>query len=322
MFALQDLQDAVALVRQDIPPTPQYAWPLLAEAVGATVWVKHENHTPTGAFKVRGGLVYMERLKREHPDTRGIISATRGNHGQSLAFAGRKFGVPVTLVVPHGNSTDKNAAMRALGATLIEYGSDFDEARLHAEALAAERGLTLAPSFALDLVKGVATYAYEFLSARPDLETVYVPIGLGSGICGMITARDVLQHGAEIVGVVAAGAPAYAMSFKAGRVIETNAAITFADGMACRVPRADALEIIMAGAARVITVDELDIAAAIRLYYNATHNIAEGAGAAPLAGLLKEREIMRGKTVGVVLCGHNIDAPWLRDVLNDQVPTP
>ncbi len=322
MFSLSELEDAATLVHRDVLPTPQYAWPLLAEATGATVWVKHENHTPIGAFKVRGGLVYMDRLVRERPEVKGIISATRGNHGQSLAFAGRKYGIPVTIVVPHGNSVEKNAAMRAFGATLIEHGSDFDEARVRAEMLAVEQALEFAPSFAPDLVKGVATYAYEFLSACPDLETVYVPIGLGSGICGMVMARDLLNHPAEVVGVVASGAPAYALSFQARRQVETNAAITFADGMACRVPETDALEIILGGVARIIALEENEIADAVRLYYRATHNIAEGAGAAPLAGLMRERDNMSGKAVGVVLCGQNIDTAWMNNVLNGGTPQP
>ncbi|MCB1491581.1 MAG: threonine dehydratase [Rhodobiaceae bacterium] len=321
MFSLDDLRDAAALIQPDVPPTPQYAWPLLKAAIGVDVRVKHENHTPIGAFKVRGGLVFMERLKRETPDCPGIVTATRGNHGQSLAFAGRKYGVPVTIVVPHGNSVEKNDAMRALGATLVEHGTDFDEARLHAESLAGARGLVMAPSFAVDLVKGVATYALEFLSAFPDLEAVYVPIGLGSGICGMITARDLLGHKAEIVGVVADGAPSYALSFERGGVVETNSARTFADGMACRIPNPDALAIIVKGAARIVTVSDDEIADAVRLIYRATHNIAEGAGAAGLAALCQERGKLAGRVAGAILSGQNIDTPWLIETLSGNKPS-
>src|SRR3984957_10481225 len=186
MFSLSELHAAQALIHESFPGTAQYAWPLLAARAGAEVWVKHENHTPTGAFKLRGGLMYAERLARERPQVRGIVSATRGNHGQSLAYAGRRYGVPVTVVVPHGNSVEKNAAMRALGARLIEHGVDFEEAREHAAGLAVTEGLEFAPSFARDLVLGVATWALELFTAAPPLDALYVPIGLGSGICGAI----------------------------------------------------------------------------------------------------------------------------------------
>ncbi|MBK1661716.1 threonine dehydratase [Paracraurococcus ruber] len=313
MFDLPALEAAAALVHRAFPPTPQFAWPLLAARSGAEVWVKHENHTPTGAFKVRGGLTYMERLKRERPQVRGVASATRGNHGQSLAYAGARHGVPVTIVVPRGNSTEKNAAMRALGATLLEHGEDFDAARAHAAALAAEQGLEFAPSFAPDLVLGVATYALELFRAAPPLDALYVPIGLGSGICGCILARDLLRLPTEIIGVQSTEAPAYALSFAAGRVVTVDSAATRADGMAVRVPDAAALEIIRRGAARIVTVTDAEVAAAIRAYWQDTHNLAEGAGAAPLAALLQERERMRGRRVGVVLCGGNIDLALFRD---------
>ncbi len=313
MFSLNELEAAAALVHETFVATPALAWPLLAARSGADAWVKHENHTPTGAFKVRGGLVYMERLARERPQVRGVVSATRGNHGQSLAYAGRRHGVPVTIFVPRGNSAEKNAAMRALGATLVEHGEDFDAAREEAARMAAAEGLEFAPSFARDLVLGVATYALEFLRAAPPLDALYVPIGLGSGICGCILARDLLGLSTEIVGVQSVGAPSYALSFAAGHVVTTPKAETRADGMATRVPDAAALAIIRAGAARIVTVTDGEVAAAIRAYWQDTHNLAEGAGAAPLAALMQEREAMRGRRVGLVLCGGNIDLDLFRD---------
>jgi threonine dehydratase len=313
VFSLPALEGAARLVHAAFPPTPQIAWPLLAARAGAEVWVKHENHTPIGAFKVRGGLVYMDRLRRERPHVRGVISATRGNHGQSLAYAGARHGVPVTIVVPHGNSTEKNAAMRAQGATLIEHGADFDAARAEAAALAERQGLEFAPSFAPDLVLGVATYALEFFRGTPPLDALYVPIGLGSGICGCILARDLLGLSTEIIGVQSTEAPAYALSFAAGRVVTTDSARTRADGMAVRIPDPDALAIIRRGAARIVTVTDAEVAAAIRAYWQDTHNLAEGAGAAPLAALLQERDRMRGRRVGLILCGGNIDLALFRD---------
>ena len=313
MFTLGELEEAARLVHTAFPPTPQYAWPLLAQRAGAEVWVKHENHTPTGAFKVRGGVVFMERLKRENPNVAGVVSATRGNHGQSLAYAGARYDIPVTILVPRGNSVEKNNAMRAQGARLIEYGADFDEARAEAARLAKAEGLIFAPSFARDLVMGVATYALELLRAAPPLAALYVPIGLGSGICGCILARDLLGLSTEIIGVQSTEAPAYALSFAAGQVVTTATANTRADGMATRLPDADALEIIRKGAARIVTVTDDEVAAAIRAYWQDTHNLAEGAGAAPLAALLQERAAMRGKRVGIVLCGGNIDLALFRD---------
>jgi threonine dehydratase len=313
VFTLQELEAAARLVHAAFPPTPQYAWPLLAERVGAEVWVKHENHTPTGAFKVRGGLVFMERLKRENPGVPGVVSATRGNHGQSLAYAGARHGIPVTILVPRGNSAEKNNAMRAQGARLIEHGADFDEAREEAARLAKAEGLVFAPSFAPDLVMGVATYALEFLRAAPPLAALYVPIGLGSGICGCILARDLLGLSTEIIGVQSTEAPAYALSFAAGHVVTIATANTRADGMATRIPDPGALEIIRKGAARIVTVTDDEVAAAMRAYWQDTHNLAEGAGAAPLAALMQERAAMRGKRVGIVLCGGNIDLALFRD---------
>ena len=310
-FTLPELEAAATVVHAVMPPTPQYAWPLLAARTGCEAWVKHENHTPTGAFKVRGGLVYFDR----HRPGGGAISATRGNHGQSVAFAGRRYGIPVTIVVPHGNSVEKNAAMRALGAELVEHGRDFDEARPEAERLAQARGLTMVPSFHPDLVLGVATYALEFFRAVPDLHTVYVPIGMGSGICGVIRTRDLLGLATRVVGVQAERAPSYARSFESGRIVTTERADTFADGVATRVPDPQAFEIIREGAERIVTVSEEEIAAAIHAYHTDTHNLAEGAGAAPLAALMKEREAMRGRKVALVLSGGNIDFDLFRRVL-------
>ncbi len=312
MFDLPALEDAARIVHAVFPPTPQYAWPLLAARIGAEVWVKHENHTPTGAFKVRGGLTYFDRLKRERPDVRGIVSATRGNHGQSLAFAGARAGVPVTIVVPRGNSAEKNAAMRAFGATLVEHGEDFDAARMHAMDLAEQRGLDFAPSFAPALVVGVATYALELLRAAPKLDALYVPIGLGSGICGCIMARDLLGLSTEIIGVQSTEAAAYALSFAAGYVVTVDSANTRADGMATRIPDPAALAMILKGASRVVTVTDDEVAAAIRAYWTDTHNLAEGAGAAPLAALMQEKHRMQGKRVAAILCGGNIDLDLFR----------
>lgn len=307
MFTLAELEAAHDVVTAAMPPTPQHAWPLLAARLGAEVIVKHENHTPTGAFKVRGGLVYMDRLKRERPGVRGVISATRGNHGQSLAYAGRQHGVPVTILVPRGNSTEKNAAMRGFGAEVIEFGADFQEAREEAGRLAQARGLELVPSFHRDLVLGVATYALELLKAHPDIARLYVPIGQGSGICGCMAARDALGLQTEIIGVQAEGAPAYALSFKAGHPVSTPAADTFADGMATRVPDAEALELILRGVSRIVTLSDDEIAEAIRIYWVDTHNLAEGAGAAPLAAALKELASLRPAKTATILCGGNID---------------
>lgn len=307
MFTLQELIEAHALVSAHVPPTPQYAWPLLAQRAGATVWIKHENHTPTGAFKVRGGLTYLDGLRRQGGDIPGLITATRGNHGQSLAFAARRHGASITIVVPHGNSVEKNAAMRALGADLVEHGDDFQAAREEAERRARSQGLHMVPSFHRDLVLGVATYALELLRAVPDLDVLYVPIGLGSGICGCILARDLLGLSTQIVGVQAQGAPSYALSLREGRPTATATAQTFADGLATRVPVPEAFEIIQRGASHIVEVSDEEILAAVKAFWTDTHNLAEGAGAAGLAGLLKESAERQGANAGVVLCGGNID---------------
>ncbi|MDA7948465.1 MAG: threonine dehydratase [Hyphomicrobiaceae bacterium] len=320
MFSLKELEEAVGFVHGAMPPTPQYSWPLLCERLGCEVWVKHENHTPTGAFKLRGGLVFLKELLASGEAINGIITATRGNHGQSIALAGRNHGLPVTVYVPHGNSTEKNEAMRAFGAELVEHGADFDEARVEADRVASEKGLTFVPSFHRWLARGVATYAYELFRSVEDLDTVYVPIGLGSGICGVISTRDALGLGTKVVGVVAENAPAYAMSFEAGEVRETNAAATFADGIACRVPSREALSVICRGADRIVTVSEDEIADAIRAYYADTHNLAEGAGAAALAAATRETEAIRGRRIGLILTGGNVDAPIFRSVLSGKTP--
>jgi threonine dehydratase len=313
LFSLADLETAARLVHGVMPATPQYAWPLLAERCGCTVWVKHENHTPTGAFKVRGGLVYMDWLKRQHPTVRSIITATRGNHGQSVAFAAARHGLRSVIAVPEGNSVEKNAAMQAFSAELVVYGEDFDAARGEARRLAERDGHWMLPSFDPMLVRGVATYALELFTAVPDLDVVYVPIGLGSGIAGLIRTRDLLGLKTEIVGVVSEALPAYALSFAAGHIVTTEPAFTIADGMATRIPEPEALEIILEGAARVIRLGETEIKDAIKAYWTDTHNLAEGAGAAPLAGLLQERASLAGKRAAVILCGGNIDLAWFRD---------
>jgi threonine dehydratase len=307
MFDLGQLERAHGVVGAAMPPTPAYAWPLLSERLGATAIVKHENHTPIGAFKVRGGLVYVDRLKRERPNVAGLISATRGNHGQSLAFAGRRYGVPVTIYAPSGNSVEKNRAMRAFGAELVEYGEDFQSAAEEAERRAQRDGLEFVRSFHPDLVIGVATYALELFRAAPDLDILYVPIGQGSGICGCILGRDLLGLKTEIVGVQSTEAPSYALSFAAGTVVKTNSSDTLADGMATRVPDADALAIIRKGASRIVQVTDDEVGAAIRAYWTDTHNLAEGAGAAALAAALQEKAKLRGKRVGLILSGGNID---------------
>jgi threonine dehydratase len=313
--SLADLETAAALIYRCMPPTPQYQWPLLDAVAGTEVWVKHENHTPVGAFKIRGGIVYMDWLKRTHPGIRGVVGATRGNHGQSMGFAARMSGITAMVVAPRGNSPEKNAAMRALGVHLIAAGDDFQEASEYATALAQDRGMHRLPSIAAQLVCGVGTYALEFFRGAPALDTVYVPIGMGSGICGMMAARDALGLKTKIVGVVSTGAPAYQLSFAAGRVVEHPVTTILADGLACRCPDEEALGAILRGTERVIAVDEEQVASAMRELFQATHNAAEGAGAAAFAALMTEKEAMRGKRVGVILCGGNVDAKMFAKVL-------
>jgi threonine dehydratase len=317
---LQELEDAAALVHRSVSPTPQYAWPKLKHRAGCTVWVKHENHTPTGAFKVRGGLVYLDRLKHAAPATAGICSATRGNHGQSLSFAAARAGIPATIYVPHGNSPDQNSAMRAFGATVVEAGNDFDEAKHAAYRAAAEGGLHFVPSFHRDLVVGVASYALELFAAVPSLDSVYVSVGMGSGICGLITARDLLGLKTEIVGVGALQARATAQSFAAGRPVATPSAHTFADGIATREPNAQAIDILCRGAARMVEVSDDAIAEAMRCYFDDTHHVAEGAGAAALAALIQERGRQANRNVAVILSGGNIERARFMEVMSDRTP--
>ncbi len=318
MINAEQLSRAKRIVYAHMSPTLQTPWPLLKERAGVEVWVKHENHTPTGAFKVRGGLVLMAR-REEAGLSNGIISATRGNHGQSLPFAARQYDIPVTIVVPKGNSSEKNKAMQALGANLVEYGADFNEAFDHAVRLSDERSLDLIGSFIPELVEGVATYGAELFEAAGELDTVYVPIGMGSGICSLIAVRDLLGLKTKIVGVVAQKANAYGLSFASGGAVSTNSAHTFADGMAVRIPHPKALEVILGGAERIVEVSDEQIAQAMRIYYTDTHNIAEGAGAAALAGLMSEREKLQSKRVGVILSGGNIDMDLYQKVLSKEI---
>ena len=312
-----ELEATRAIVYRYMSPTPAYTWPLLSARAGCEVWVKHENHTPVGAFKVRGGLVFLSGLKATQPDLEGVISATRGNHGQSMAFAASKVGMKAVIVVPEGNSVDKNQAIESLGAELIVHGADFQEALEFTRELAKERKLHMIGPYEMPLVRGVATYALEFFEQAGNLDAVYVPIGMGSGICGLITVRDALGLKTEIIGVVAEGAPAYALSFEKGEVVSTNTADTIADGVACRVPDPDAFDMIKTGAARVIKVSDDEIMAAMGHYFTDTHNLCEGAAATPLAGLLKEKDAQAGKKVGLILSGGNADRATYAQVLKN-----
>jgi threonine dehydratase len=298
-----------------MPPTPQYRWPLLEARVGTTVWVKHENHTPTGAFKVRGGLVYLDELCRTEAKPDGVISATRGNHGQSVGFAARQYGIPAAVVVPFGNSVEKNAAMRSLGVEVIEQGHDFQAAAEVADKIAMDRGWHRFPSFHPLLVRGVGTYALELFRAVPDLDTVYVPVGMGSGVCGVIAARDALRLHTRVVAVVSERAPAFALSYEQGRIVSHDATTRIADGMACRTPVEATLAIARRGVERVVLVSDDEVESAMRALFSDTHNTAEGGGAAGLAALLQEKERMRGRKVAVVLSGGNVDSSLFSAVL-------
>ncbi|MYH58172.1 MAG: threonine dehydratase [Boseongicola sp. SB0675_bin_26] len=322
MFSVNEIEAAHRLVTRAVSPTPQYAWPQLGERAGAEVWVKHENHTPTGSFKVRGACTFIDWLVRTRPESPGIITATRGNHGQGQARAATAAGRRAVIYMPHGNSVEKNAAMKSFGAELVEFGHDFDEAKEEVLRVAEREGLTFVPPFHKELVRGVSTYAYELLTAVPDLDTLYVPVGCGSGICGCIAARDALGRDTKVVGVVSEHAQTVKLSVEAGRPVETNSARTFADGMAVRVPVEDALAIYGAGAERIVTVSEAQIAEAIRILYRDIHNLAEGAGAAALAALLNERDRMAGRKVAVILTGGNIDTDWFLTVMSGGVPAP
>jgi threonine dehydratase len=306
---LDQLQHVAAGIYEYMHPSPQINWPVLDDRLRCEAWVKHENHNPTGAFKIRGGLVYLSRLKQREPNCTSIISATRGNHGQSVAYAAAINGIKPVIVVPEGNSEGKNRAMRALGAELIIHGKDFDESVVHAGQLAERDGHHRMPSFHMDLVEGVSTYALELLQAQPDLDRIYVPIGLGSGVCGVITARNALGLNTEVVGVVSENADCYARSLAAGESISTDSANTLADGMAVRIPSPEALAIMQGNISRIVSVSDEQVLAAINIYFNDTHNIAEGAGAAPLAAALQETDTLQGKKVALILTGSNIDSP-------------
>jgi len=304
---LDQLERAADIVYRSMRPTPQYSWPMLNARLGTALWVKHENHTPTGAFKVRGGLVYFHELVQSGMRPPGVISATRGNHGQSLAFAARQHGIPVTIVVPHGNSREKNEAMRTLGAELVEHGEDFQAAREHAESLSQSRGLLMVPSFHPYLVHGVASYSLELLHGVEDLEVLYVPIGLGSGICGAVAAREALGRKVEIVGVCSTDAPAYARSFEYKEAVERPVRTVLADGLACRIPEPLALETIWTHVARIVEVTDEEVAEAMRVLFSTTHNAAEGAGAAAVAAAIKEKDRIAGRKAAAILCGGNVD---------------
>jgi threonine dehydratase len=322
LFTRAELDAAVPLVRRLMPPTPQYAWPLLRARTGVEVVVKHENHTPTGAFKLRGGATYMQALADAGALPPGLVTATRGNHGQTFALVATRHGIPACIVVPEGNSREKNRAMEAFGGEIVVAGRDFDEARRAADEIEQERGWHRVPAFHRELVRGVATYALELFTAHPDLATVYVPVGMGSGICALITVRDLLGLDTEIVGVVAERAPAFARSFEARRPVATATAATFADGLACRDPQPEPLAIIVGGAARIVELAEDEIAEAMRMLYTDTHNVAEGAGAAGLAALVREHERLQGRKAAMILCGGNIDREKFVEVLSGRTPTP
>ncbi len=315
-LTLNQIQSAAETVYAAMEATPQYCWPLLCEHMGTEVWVKHENHSPVGAFKIRGGLVYFADLANTGMLPAGVVAATRGNHGQSIGFAAKRYAVAATIVVPHGNSLEKNAAMRALGVKLIEHGEDFQAAREYATLIAAEESLHLVPSFHPLLVAGVSTYSLELLQNIKDIDVVYVPIGLGSGICGMLAARDALGLKTKVIGVVSTHARAYSKSFRAGLAIESPVTTLLADGMACRVPEPLALEIIHQGVDHIVEVSDQEVSAAIRLLFECTHNVSEGAGAAALAAALQEKEHNRGQKVALVISGGNIDKPVFAAVLN------
>ena len=317
-FTREEIDQALQCVRRVVPATPQYAWPLLRQRLGLPVWVKHENHTPAGAFKVRGGLTYFDALVRREPGVRGVISATRGNHGQSVGWGARRFGLEATIVVPHGNSVEKNAAMRALGVQLVEHGEDFQAAREHAMVLAAERGLHMVPSFHPDLVRGVMTYWLEFFesfAAGEEPAVVYVPIGLGSGFCAAAAARAHTGRRSRLVGVVSAHATTYLDSFRAGRVVEAPVSTQLADGMACRIAEEAALAIVRREADDIIAVTDEEVAEAMRILFADTHNVAEGAGAAGLAALIRDRARAGGRSAAFALTGGNVDSEVFARVL-------
>lgn len=312
---LPEIEAAAQVVYREFAATPQYHWGLLAEKLGTACWVKHENHTPVGAFKIRGGLNYFDQLAQRNAMPAEVISATRGNHGQSIGWAARAHGVRCTIVVPHGNSLEKNAAMRALGVHLIEHGTDFQESREHAMAIARERNAHMVPSFHPDLLRGVATYWWEFFRAVPQLDVVYVPIGQGSGACAAIAAQLALGRQTRIVGVVSSHATTYADSLAAGHVVEAPVTTLLADGMACRVADPEALAILQGRIDHIVQVSDAEVAQSMRDLFACTHNVAEGAGAAAFAAAMQERDQLRGKTVGIALTGGNVDSGMFADAL-------
>ncbi len=314
----EEIEAAGKIVYEVMTPTAQYCWPLLSERLGTEIWLKHENHTPVGAFKIRGGLVYFADLAKSGRVPKGVISATRGNHGQSVGLAARRHNIAAKIVVPHGNSTEKNAAMKALGVDLIEHGTEFQEAREYAKKLAEDLSLLMVPSFHPLLVAGVATYSLELLKAVPDLDVVYVPIGLGSGICGMMAAREALGHKTKIVGVISAHAQAYAKSFAAKKPVESPVSTRLADGVACSTTDPEALDLILAGVERIIEVTDAEIAEAMRTIFECTHNVSEGAGAAGFAAAMQEKEKLSGLKVGAVLSGGNVDRDLFAAVLSSK----
>jgi threonine dehydratase len=315
------LPDAAAIaaaadfLRDFVPPTPQYVWPQVAAAFGTEVWIKHENHTPIGAFKARSGPMYFHEMMKREPGVRGVVTATRGNHGQAVGLAARRFKLPATVYVPHGNSVEKNAAMRALGVKLVEHGTDFQDSREEAVRVGTRDGLHLVPAFHLDIVKGVATYWAELFRAAPDLDVVYAPIGQGSGICAAAAARNAFSPRTKIVGVCSAHARAFSLSFAERRIVEAPVSTKLGDGMACRVPGADSLALILANVERVVEVTDAELAEAMRAIFRMTHNVAEGAGAAAFAAAWRERDSLAGKRVGLTMSGGNVDAPVFADVL-------
>ena len=314
---LPAIEAAARVVYREFQATPQYRWGLSSQRLGTDCWIKHENHTPVGAFKIRGGLTYFEALKQSQALPAELVSATRGNHGQSIGWAARAHGVACTIVVPQGNSLEKNAAMRALGVTLIEHGEDFQESREYAMRLATERGAHMVPSFHADLLSGVSTYWWEFLLAVPELDVVYVPIGQGSGACSAIAAKLALGRKLRIVGVVSAHATTYADSLAAGRVVEAPVSTQLADGMACRIADPAALDILLPHLDHIVKVTDAEVAQAMRDLYADTHNIAEGAGAASFAAAMQERAQLKGQVVGTTLCGGNVDSATVARVLAD-----
>jgi threonine dehydratase len=319
IFQPDEIEAARQTVYAAMPPTPQYAWPLLRERLGMTVWVKHENHTPAGAFKVRGGLTYFAGLAQSGQAKGGVITATRGNHGQSVGLAARKYGLPATIVVPHGNSVEKNAAMRALGVTLVEHGEDFQAAREYAIDQAAQRELHMVPSFHRDLIKGVMTYWLEFFESfgrGQEPEAVFVPIGQGSGFCAAAAARAHTGARSALIGVVSAHATTYLDSFRARRVMEAPVTTQLADGMACRIADEEALQVVLRHAEDVVSVTDDEVAQAMRVLFSDTHNVAEGAGAAGLAAAMQQSARWQGRSVGVALTGGNVDTAVFAQVLS------